>query len=410
MKIWDAYGADSWPTLVLIDAEGKARRIYSGEGNLPQLKRDIQELIDEGKRKKTIKPGKMRFDLAKFRDGGDTPLFFPGKVFADGPGNRLFIADSTHHRVVVTDLAGKMLAIIGTGEPGWADGPYAKARFDDPQGLTLHRQTLYVADRKNHLIRAIDLQNQQVRTIAGTGTQSRDNRFRGGPALKTGMNSPWDVLYHDEKLYIAMAGHHQIWTLDLATNELQPFAGNGRENIADGRLLPTTPFGRPCSEFAQPSGLTTDGKTLYVADSETSSIRAVPLTGKGNVSTLVGTGPVRLRRCGRRRSAGPPATRPGGQLPPRQALRRRHLQQQDQDSRPANQRVQDLAGRAYCRWLVHWQCLQRTGGHEHCRGHDLRRRHQRAPHPRGGHPDPAACARCRYRGSSRRVIALSIDA
>jgi thiol-disulfide isomerase/thioredoxin len=129
MKIWDAYGADSWPTLVLIDAEGKARRIYSGEGNLPQLKRDIQELIDEGKRKKTIKPGKMRFDLAKFRDGGDTPLFFPGKVFADGPGNRLFIADSTHHRVVVTDLAGKMLAIIGTGEPGWADGPYAKARL-----------------------------------------------------------------------------------------------------------------------------------------------------------------------------------------------------------------------------------------------------------------------------------------
>jgi DNA-binding beta-propeller fold protein YncE len=290
MKIWDAYGADSWPTLVLIDAEGKARRIYSGEGNLPQLKRDIQALIDEGQRKKTIKPGKMRFDLAKFRDGGDTPLFFPGKVFADGPGNRLFIADSTHHRVVVTDLAGKMLAIIGTGEPGWADGPYAKARFDDPQGLTLHRQTLYVADRKNHLIRAIDLQNQQVRTIAGTGTQSRDNRFRGGPALKTGMNSPWDVLYHDEKLYIAMAGHHQIWTLDLATNELQPFAGNGRENIADGRLLPTTPFGRPCSEFAQPSGLTTDGKTLYVADSETSSIRAVPLSGKGSVSTLVGTG------------------------------------------------------------------------------------------------------------------------
>jgi DNA-binding beta-propeller fold protein YncE len=44
------------------------------------------------------------------------------------------------------------------------------------------------------------------------------------------------------------------------------------------------------ANFAQPSGLTTDGTNLYVADSETSSVRVVPLSGQGTVKTLVGTG------------------------------------------------------------------------------------------------------------------------
>jgi sugar lactone lactonase YvrE len=79
-----------------------------------------------------------------------------------------------------------------------------------------------------------------------------------------------------------MAGHHQIWMMDLAQKTLEPYAGNGREDIIDGQLA--------SASFAQPSGLTTDGKNLYVADSEVSAIRSVPLTGPGRVSTVVGQG------------------------------------------------------------------------------------------------------------------------
>jgi DNA-binding beta-propeller fold protein YncE len=191
------------------------------------------------------------------------------------PGKRLFIADSTHHRIVITDLDGKKIAIAGTGEPGNADGTFDKASFNDPQGMALKGDTLYVADRKNHLLRALDLKAKTVATIAGTGEQGHNRRL-GGPALKVGLNSPWDLLLHGGTLYIALAGHHQIWTLDLAKNELAPYAGNGREDIVDGTL--------GGSSFAQPSGLTSDGKTLYVADSEVSAIRAVGLDG----STLWG--------------------------------------------------------------------------------------------------------------------------
>src|SRR5205823_7197939 len=140
--------------------------------------------------------------------------FFPGKVLADGVGGRLFIADSTHHRIVITDLAGQKIAVSGTGEPGKADGAFDQASFNDPQGLALRGDTLYVADRKNHLIRALDLKAQTVRTVAGTGEQGQDREF-GGAAREVGLNSPWDVLVKDDRLFIALAGHHQIWTLDL---------------------------------------------------------------------------------------------------------------------------------------------------------------------------------------------------
>src|SRR5207245_735550 len=146
---------------------------------------------------------------------------------ADVASKRLFIADSTHHRIVITDLDGKKIAIAGAGQPGKADGSFDKAGFNDPQGMALQGDTLYVADRKNHLLRALDLQARTVKTIAGVGEQSREDRFRGGPALRTGLNSPWDLFLHGDTLYIAMAGHHQIWTLDLKKEQLEPYAGDG---------------------------------------------------------------------------------------------------------------------------------------------------------------------------------------
>lgn len=142
-----------------------------------------------------------------------------------------------------------------------------------------------MADRKNHQLRELDLKKQTVKTIAGTGEQGRD-RLRGGKALKTSLNSPWDLLLHEGKLYVAMAGLHQVWVMDLKAGEIVPYAGTGQETLRDGPLQER--FGGSC--FAQPSGLTTDGKNLYVADSETSSIRCVPLDGKGEVSTIVGAG------------------------------------------------------------------------------------------------------------------------
>src|SRR5262249_46789846 len=124
MKIWQAYDISSWPTLVLIDPEGNYVGQRSGEGNYDLLDKVIGKLIDEHKRKKTLNDKPIDFELAKEAAG---PLFFPGKVLADAASNRLFIADSTHHRIVVTDLNGKKITIAGTGQSGKADGSFDKA-------------------------------------------------------------------------------------------------------------------------------------------------------------------------------------------------------------------------------------------------------------------------------------------
>lgn len=282
LKIWTAYGLSSWPTLCLIDPEGRYLGQVPGEGNVERLERAIERLIVIHRRKQTLDERPRQLAVTDAPDRRAQALYFPGKVLADETGRWLFIADSTHHRIVITDLQGKKIAICGSGRPGFADGPFEQAQFCDPQGMARRGQTLYVADRKNHAIRALDLDRHTVQTVAGTGTQDRLSRAGGGPGRQLGLNSPWALCLHGERLYIAMAGHHQIWTLDLGTGVAAPLAGNGLEALTDGAPAQAS--------FAQPSGLCTDGTWLYVADSEASAIRRVPLSGQGEVQTIVGRG------------------------------------------------------------------------------------------------------------------------
>jgi len=278
-KIYNAYGCNWWPTIAIIDPEGKIAAGANGETNftLKGVEAVINNLIAKHRKNKTLDETPMRFDTAKFRDAPDTPLYFPGKVVADVKGKRLLIADSTHHRIVVTDLDGKKIAIAGTGQPGKTDGPFDKAQFDDPQGMAVQDDTVYVADRKNNLIRVLDLKAMTVKTIAGTArTFSVPNTPRQMEC------TPWDVWLHGDRLFVAMSGSHQIWTLNTKTNAFAPFAGTADENILDGP--------RMTAKFAQPSGLASDGRYLYVADSEVSAIRMVALDGSGPVQTLVGRG------------------------------------------------------------------------------------------------------------------------
>jgi DNA-binding beta-propeller fold protein YncE len=281
-KIWTAYGVEGWPSVGIIDPEGFLVKAYPGQEHIfNDADRVIAQLIRTHRANKTLNEKPIYFTKAQADKAAKSPLWFPGKVLADGPGKRLFIADSTHHRIVVTDLEGKKIAIAGSGKAGHDNGDFSRATFNDPQGMALDGSTLYVADRKNHMIRALDLKKQTVKTVAGTGHQGAYGS-RGGAALRTGLHSPWDLLLRNGELYIAMAGCHQIWVMDLAKQTIAPFAGTGMENLKDGP--------RAASCFAQPSGLATDGTKLYVADSEVSAVRSIALNGGDGVSTLVGIG------------------------------------------------------------------------------------------------------------------------
>ena len=276
-NVWQSYGVRAWPTQILIDPAGYVIGAISGEGNYDIIDQVIGKTVDDFRKRGELNEEPLRLALERAKVG-DLPLAFPGKVLADTKGERLFIADSNHNRIVVTRPDGTLLETIGVGQPGAMDGSFDKASFYRPQGMALDGDRLYVADTENHLIRRIDLKGKTVETIAGTGKQSHEY-FKRGPARQIALNSPWDLQLLERTLYIAMAGPHQIWKLDLQTGEVSTFAGSGREARLDGSLDE--------AGFAQPSGLTTDGKSLFIADSESNIIRAIDLA-TGKVRTLVG--------------------------------------------------------------------------------------------------------------------------
>ena len=299
MTIWQRFGARSWPTLVLIDPQGEVVWAASGEREFE----DITAVIDRGlpyyRAHGLLKPAPRPVVFEGMRPP-PTPLRFPGKVLADDASGRLFIADSNHNRIAVAGLDGKLQQVIGNGEIGRADGAFGSCSFNHPQGMALVGNFLYVADTENHLLRKVDLVGRKVTTVAGTGKKGHGwpgfgehvaaagrQRFVG-PPKRTALASPWALWPHGDNLYIAMAGPHQIWKMPLDESEIGPYAGNGREDIADGPLLPPVPYDASYSSFAQPSGLTSDDVRLFVADSEGSTVRAVPFDPNGEVETLVG--------------------------------------------------------------------------------------------------------------------------
>ncbi|NJN56134.1 MAG: redoxin domain-containing protein [Leptolyngbyaceae cyanobacterium SL_5_9] len=283
-NVWQQYAVRAWPTLMVIDPTGYVVGSVSGEGHRQALDQLIEQMIQEHRQKGTVNFEQLSLVLEKERSPLTTPLAFPGKVLADETSDTLFIADSGHHRLVVTRLDGAVKHTIGTGTAGLQDGSFTDAQFASPQGMAWDAETqiLYVADTENHAIRQVNFRQQTVRTLAGTGEQSRNIRPHAGMALNTALNSPWDLVKLSNHLFIVMAGSHQIWQMNLESGIVSTYAGTGAESCVDGLVNDAV--------FAQPSGITTDGQELYVADSESSSIRAIALAEMPKVRTVCGSG------------------------------------------------------------------------------------------------------------------------
>jgi len=276
--VWDQYAIRGWPTAVLVDARGYAVAWFRGEPELGKLTAWVQAALDDGRARGVLAAGPAEFR----RPGpGETgPLAFPGKVLALSGGG-LAVADSGHHRLLLLDAAGKLVRAVGSGLEGFSDGPADVASFRSPQGLAERDGALYVADTGNHAVRSVDLLSGRVETLAGTGRKGEGAIQPAADARTVSLRSPWDLTFLGDTLWIAMAGSHQLWRLDVRSGALSAGAGSGREGLDDGPLAEAT--------FAQPSGLATDGHVIYVADSEASAIRRVD-PAAGTVRTLAGEG------------------------------------------------------------------------------------------------------------------------
>ncbi|KAK3151437.1 hypothetical protein QOZ80_3AG0245870 [Eleusine coracana subsp. coracana] len=291
MYLWRELGVNSWPTFVLIGPNGKVLAQISGEGRRKDLDEVVGAALEFYEEKKLLQNDPLPLALEKDKDSRllTSPLKFPGKLAIDVQNNRLFISDSNHNRIVVTNLEGQFICQVGSSEEGLLDGPFDSALFNRPQGMAYDskRNILYVADTENHALREINFVDETVRTLAGNGTKGSDYKG-GGQGTNQVLNSPWDVSYDpsEETIYIPMAGQHQIWVHNVRDGVTKVFSGDGYERNLNGSSAMRT-------SFAQPSGisLAPELQELFIADSESSSIRAVNLKTGGS-RLLAGGDPV----------------------------------------------------------------------------------------------------------------------
>ena len=273
-RVWSRFGIQAWPTLILINPQGGIEGVYPGEGRFKELRAKISDLVR--RYKGSLNSSSLPIALERDQENPSL-LSFPGKMVYDPDRKGLWVSDSNHNRIVGMDLQGRIQQIFDSKE-----NASAEKRFHRPQGLLYRDHQLYVADTENHLVKKIDLRTQEVQVIAGTGVQGSPLFQHAVKALETPLSSPWDLAFFPglpHLLVIAMAGTHQLWTLDLQNQTLDVIAGSGREFIDDGIF--------PLNSLSQPSGLSQQGNRLYFVDSETSSLRVFE---KGFVKTLVGKG------------------------------------------------------------------------------------------------------------------------
>ncbi|MFD7474515.1 NHL domain-containing thioredoxin family protein [Streptomyces sp. NPDC059837] len=278
LATWKQYAVRAWPTLVVIDPEGYVVAQHAGEGHAHAIARLVEELEAEHAEKGTLRRGDGPYVAP---EPEPTVLRFPGKALALPSGN-LLVSDTTRHQLVELEGDGEsVVRRIGSGMRGFVDGPAAEAGFSEPQGLALLDDgSVVVADTVNHALRRLDLATGEVSTLAGTGRQWWQGSPTSGPAREVDLSSPWDVALFGGKVWIAMAGVHQLWAYDPEGGTVGVAAGTTNEGLVDG----------PGAEawFAQPSGLAATADRLWLADSETSALRWVDLDGA--VHTAVGTG------------------------------------------------------------------------------------------------------------------------
>ncbi|WP_328547418.1 NHL domain-containing thioredoxin family protein [Streptomyces platensis] len=278
LTTWKQYAVRAWPTLVVIDPEGYVVAQHAGEGHAHAIEKLVEELEAEHEAKGTLHRGDGPYVPP---EPVATDLRFPGKAVRL-PGGSFLVSDTTRHQLVELAADGEqVLRRIGTGERGLTPDT-----FNEPQGLALLPDgKVAVADTVNHAIRVLDLDSGALETVAGTGKQWWQGSPTSGPAREVDLSSPWDLAWWQDRLWIAMAGVHQLWTYDPAAGTVEVAAGTTNEGLVDG----------PAAEawFAQPSGLAAAGDRLWIADSETSAVRWVEPAEAGDgyvIRTAVGTG------------------------------------------------------------------------------------------------------------------------
>lgn len=190
-----------------------------------------------------------------------------GLAFANG---RLYIANAFNHRIRYIEN-GTVFPLAGSGVMGFSEAnPLAVAQaMNFPQSLWVHENWVYLSDKVNNRVRAVNTQNGEMQTLAG---------------IEDGVLSfPTGLFRAGHFLYIADTLHHRILQVNVNSGAITTLAGSfALGDSGDGGQATE-------ARLHTPHDVVIHGNTLYIADTQNHKIRVVDL-GTGVISTLAGTG------------------------------------------------------------------------------------------------------------------------
>lgn len=192
----------------------------------------------------------------------------PTDVAVTSNNKFLYVADASNNRIRRVNIStGKTKLVAGSGSAGFSNGVGSSASFNGPYSITLSDDdsTLYVADKYNHAIRAIDLATNTVSTVTGTGSLG----LRDGGTSVAVLAIPEYVHYDSSRVYWTEAGSHTIRYVDLTNSTVYTVGGQGDSGFANGNSSQT--------KFNNPKGIGVRNGKLFVADYYSDLIRRIVL-------------------------------------------------------------------------------------------------------------------------------------
>lgn len=209
------------------------------------------------------------------------------EVSADGA--TVYVSDRSNNRIRALDVATGAVSTIAGAARGHADGVGTAAQFDGPGGIALVGSVLYVADTFNHVLRRLDLATRAVTTVAGTVGETGTTDGIGAAArfdTSQGLAAKGEYLY-------AGGFDGLLRRIALSNFAVETLVGNTDEAIPLDGPAATARLG---IAFAPPLAHPTADAILYM-DRSASSVRRIDLTTRA-VATVAGAKDPEVTRDG----------------------------------------------------------------------------------------------------------------